>query len=85
LSHYRSRGREMIKIRIADLLDANPAKVSFFCRCNSGALRQQPGRVPVKRGPAIFAPAGGFAGAPSRVVDLVFESQVRLPEKFEVL
>lgn len=81
--HYLGDRPAVLRIPTAELLGANHGQIPLFCPFNSGAPRKQSGSA-VPRGPDLFLPAVEFARTAGRVVELVFGSSVRLPEKTEL-
>lgn len=73
----------IIRVRTAELLDANKESPAEFCRHNSGSPRYSVGR-PSPRGPNTFLTAAHFPGPPSKVVELTFSGAAVLPGSWDV-
>jgi len=82
-NHFESQSWakwEPVAIRVAtrELFDANPDSAPLFSPYNSGSPRFSGGK-PSPRGPETFLPADQFSRNPSKVVELTFPRDVRLP------
>ncbi|MCI0426410.1 MAG: hypothetical protein L0Z46_00160 [Nitrospiraceae bacterium] len=75
---YRQENPAILRIATADILDAN-ANRPLFSRYNSGAPRCSNG-VHAPRGPDTFVTAARFDATPSKVVEVVYQDEVTLPE-----
>jgi hypothetical protein len=83
---YATEQPLILRVKVRDLIDANPDTNPQFCRYNSGAPRCSPKRPGRRspRGPDTFVAASDFSGSPSKVVELVFPTAVKLPHFWEV-
>lgn len=80
---YESEKPGVLRIGFQALLDANPGVAARFCRYNSGSPRCSNGnRSP--RGPETFLFAQDFHETPSKVVEVTFDTQIRLPQDTQV-
>ncbi len=77
-AHYETENPAILRIDLNSLLQTNPSAVPRFCRYNSGSPRCSHGKK-IPRSPDTFLTAPHFLGTPSQVVELTFESQIRLP------
>ncbi len=75
---YAEEGPVILRIRLRDLVEANPGRTPLFCRYNSGSPRTTGGRKS-PRGPRTFLPCGQFPDDHRRVVEVTFEELVGLP------
>lgn len=82
-SHYEADSPLVVRVRTASLLAANPEGIPLFAAFNTGAPRRQRGER-VARGPDLFTIAADFPRRAFEVVEVVFRSQVPLPEDAEV-
>lgn len=80
---YESERPVIFRIDFRSLLPANPSTEPLYCRYNSGSPRCSNGEKS-PRGPDTFLSAPKFNGIPSRVVEVTFESQIRLPADSEL-
>jgi hypothetical protein len=70
----------VLRLPFSAVADQKP----MFCRFNSGAPRCSGGRKS-PRGPNTFADAASCSFAPASVVEVVFRSELRLPDETAVL
>jgi hypothetical protein len=79
--HFKRYDKErpvILRIGFQSLVRANPAAEPHYCAYNSGSPRCSNGeRSP--RGPKTFLSAVEFTGTPSQVVEVTFDSSVKLP------
>jgi hypothetical protein len=77
-AHYESDNPVILRIDLDSLVQGNPLLTPHFCRYNSGSPRCSHGkRIP--RSPRTFLAATHFVGTPSQVVEITFQSEIRLP------
>jgi hypothetical protein len=85
MRHFeRYEGEKPVVLRIGfeALLRANPGVAPRFCRYNSGSPRCSNGkRSP--RGPDTFLLAQDFHETASKVVEVTFDTEIRLPQDTE--
>ena len=79
---YRDEQPAIVRVRMEDLLRANPSIVPLFCRYNSGSPRCSYGKKS-PRGPHTFLSAPDFRETCSRVVEVTFLASVVLPPETE--
>jgi hypothetical protein len=77
-AHYRDEDPIILRVAFESLLRANPSAIPLFCRYNSGSPRCSYGKKS-PRGPNTFVEAGRFAEAPSKVVEVTFDTKIVLP------
>jgi len=70
----------ILRVRLRDLLAANPDRTPLFCQYNSGSPRTTRGRKS-PRGPRTFLPCGQFPLGQRKVVEVTFEELVSLPAR----
>lgn len=80
---YAEERTTLLRVRLADLLNANQNVGPFFCRYNSGAGRMSNGKAS-PRGPELFAGVAAFDGTPGAVTEVVFRDEVRLPPALDL-
>jgi hypothetical protein len=79
---YESEKPVVLRIGFEALLRANPGVAPRFCRYNSGSPRCSNGkRSP--RGPDTFLLAQDFHETASKVVEVTFDTEIRLPQDTE--
>ncbi len=83
LDHYAADAPLVLRVPTPSLFITNPSVTPLFCEFNSGAPRMQHGKK-VSRGPHTFSTAEAFPRSAADVVELVFQSAVRLPVETEV-
>ncbi|REJ86133.1 MAG: hypothetical protein DWQ36_22035 [Acidobacteria bacterium] len=76
---YEAESPVVLRVPTRALLDANPDLAPRFARHNSGAPRWSGGKAS-PRGARTYLPASQIDVTPGRVVEMVFEGAVRLPE-----
>lgn len=85
-SHFERYAAEgtvvAIRVATASLLSANRGRRLWVTRCNSGSARHHQGR-PVPRGPSTFRLPETATFAPSRVIELSYTGEARLPADSE--
>jgi hypothetical protein len=80
---YQEEKPVILRIHFDTLVQANPAAMPRYCRYNSGSPRCSNGdKSP--RGPDAFVLAAGFNETPSKVVEVTFDTEIRLPPNTEV-
>jgi hypothetical protein len=86
IRHFKRYNKErpvILRIGFQSLMLANPAAEPHYCAYNSGSPRCSNGeRSP--RGPKTFLSAAEFTGTPSRVVEVIFDSEIALPADTKV-
>lgn len=80
--HYKHEGVVIIRVPMLDLFALNVEVAPLFCAFNSGSPRCSAGK-PSPRGTETFLPAGRFSRPLSKVVELTFPDNVRLPKSAE--
>ena len=83
LAHYAEELPLVLRLRVTDLLNANPETTPLFSPCNSGAPRMQRGRA-VSRGPDLFRPAEAAQRRRFEVIEVAFRAPLKLPPTTEV-
>jgi len=81
-NRYRHERPVVLRVRFADLVDANADVVPLFCKYNSGSPRCSYGS-PSPRGSRTFVSAQDALFSPSKVVEVVFPGSVTLPDGTE--
>ena len=79
---YRHECPRLIRVQTQDLFDINLPVSPRFSRYNSGAPRQYKGRA-MPRGPRVFT-FGNECRRVSKVVEVVYCTEVRLPDATEM-
>jgi hypothetical protein len=83
-ARYEDQGPAILRIPLADLIEANPDRPPLFCHFNSGSPRTVGGRKS-PRGPRTFLPCDRFERNHRNVIEVTFEGIVALPmDKTEV-
>ena len=77
---YEGKGERPVILRLGftSLLAFNRSANPFFCRYNSGSPRCSNARKS-PRGPDTFVSARDFAGTPSAVIEVTFDTEISLP------
>jgi hypothetical protein len=83
LAHYAEELPLVLRVRVADLLNANPGATPLFSPYNSGAPRMQRGRA-VSRGPNLFRSAQAAQRRRFEVIEVAFRAPLKLPMTTEV-
>jgi hypothetical protein len=82
-ARYESEGPSIIRIKMADMLAANPDATPLFCKFNSGSPRCTSGKGS-PRGPSTFVSAENAPFRAAECVEVTFVGGVQLPrETFE--
>lgn len=79
---YKKEKPAFLRIDFEALLLANPAATPRYCRYNSGSPRCSNGEKS-PRGPDTFVLAAEFNETPSKVVEVTFDGEIRLPTNTE--
>jgi hypothetical protein len=79
---YKDEQPAILRVRMEDLLNANPNVTPLFCRFNSGSPRCSYGKKS-PRGRNTFVTAPNFGESPGRVVEVTFPAPVVLPPATE--
>lgn len=79
---YQEEKPVILRIRFEALLEANPIATPRYCRYNSGSPRCSNGEKS-PRGPGTFVLAAEFNETPSKVVEVTFDTEIRLPANTE--
>jgi hypothetical protein len=80
---YEEEKPVILRIHFDTLLQTNPAAIPRYCGYNSGSPRCSNGEKS-PRGPDTFRLAKDFDGTPSKVVEVTFDSEIRLPVNTEI-
>ena len=83
LAHYAAELPLVLRVRVTDLLNANPGALALFSPYNSGAPRMQRGQA-VRRGADLFRPAHAARRRRFEVIEVAFRGSLRLPSAAEV-
>jgi hypothetical protein len=79
---YREERPVLLRIDYESLLRANSAADPLYCKYNSGAPRCSFG-MKSPRGPRTYSSANSFDGTPSKVVEVTFVCELKLPSNTE--
>jgi hypothetical protein len=77
---YAGERPAILRVRLRDLVAANPGWPPLLCAYNSGSPRTTAGRKS-PRGPRTFLPCEEFPRARGKVVEVTFEEAVALPKE----
>jgi len=80
---YENEKPVILRLHFDTLLQANPAAMPRYCRYNSGSPRCSNGEKS-PRGPDTFMLAADFSETPSKVVEVTFDTEMRLPVNTEL-
>jgi hypothetical protein len=80
---YESEQPVVVRVKFADLVQANPQVAPLFARFNSGSPRWSGGEPPT-RGSRTFVAADAAPFSAGDVVEVTFQGRVGLPESAEV-
>jgi hypothetical protein len=84
--HFARYAPEMpaiIRVQLAELIDANRSAEPGFCKFNSGSPRWNSGRAS-PRGPGTFVSCRNALFSASAVIEVTFRTSLNLPDKVEV-
>jgi len=79
---YAAEAPVVLRVRLRELLEANPGRVPLFCQRNSGSPRTVNGKKS-PRGSDTFVTCENFPRGPRGVVEVTFEDEVVLPPDTE--